>query len=879
MKYFAISFLMLILNTFVLYSQHIKINNSFSPVVLVQDVFVNGACKNISNIRAIGNNAGIGYFEGGRTSIGLEKGIILSTGNVKNAEGPNVKRDVTTDFGDKSSDVDLVKLATGPVFDAVGIEFDFVPLDSFVNFRYVFASDEYCEFVGEKFNDVFGFFVSGPGINGIFNNKGENVALIPGSNAFVSINTVNHNQNQLFYSDNMHPDDASRCNRTWTSSPNLEKIQYDGFTRPLTAILKLIPCQTYKIRLLVADVSDGKFDSAVFLEAESFNIGGGVKLNGSRADSAQIIEEGCSNGYFRLNRLNADNLQQPLIVKIKVANDSKAKEGVDFERLPKEVTIPENKSFVDLPILTLLDTEDEISEELILQLDFPCACIADTARLFIRDVPKLRSGLKDVTFCLGDTLTLNVNPVGGVPPYSYLWGNGARTAQIRFIPPKDTFLFFNLFDACKRVLVDTIRITRKTPPQAQISGIKDICPGELAEIPVTFYGKAPFSFTWKADSLPPVKVSNLLNDHYQIKTGIKGKIQIISFSDGECEGEFQGIGEIRHFNLQTITSVTSVNCAKGKDGKISVMISGGTEPYQFNWSGGLPDDPMPSGLAKGTYKVTIVDANKCRTTAEAVVAEPSPLTPLLFDCTQFNAQALQISNSGGVPPYTYSIDKGITYKDVGIFNDLKPGNPYSLLIKDARNCTLEQDFIMPALYNKMVQLAPVFKLVFGEKYTLQPQLNIPFGLIKSISWSPEFNLSCYNCLSPDIIPEKGGLIRIQITDVFGCTESATSQITVDNTFSIFVPNAFSPNGDGINDFITVFTNTDQVSVVKSFEIYNRFGDMVFKKENFQPNDEYIGWNGTKANFKLNPDTYLYTVIIGLKNGGEFTKQGSFILMR
>ena len=124
MKYFAISFLMLILNTFVLYSQNIKINNSFSPVVLVQDVFVNGACKNISNIRAIGNNAGIGYFEGGRTSIGLEKGIILSTGNVKNAEGPNVKRDVTTDFGDKSSDVDLVKLATGPVFDAVGIEFD-----------------------------------------------------------------------------------------------------------------------------------------------------------------------------------------------------------------------------------------------------------------------------------------------------------------------------------------------------------------------------------------------------------------------------------------------------------------------------------------------------------------------------------------------------------------------------------------------------------------------------------------------------------------------------------------------------------------------------------------------------------------------------------
>jgi gliding motility-associated-like protein len=878
MKFTALSLLTLFLNTLV-NAQQIKINNSLSPVVLVQDVFVNGACKNISNIRSIGNLGGIGYFEGGRTSIGLEKGIILSTGNVKNAEGPNLKRDVTTDFGDKSNDVDLVKLATGPVFDAVGIEFDFVPLDSFVNFRYVFASDEYCEFVGEKFNDVFGFFVSGPGINGIFNNKGENVALIPGSNAFVSINTVNHAQNQLFYSDNMHPDDAARCNRTWTNSPNLDKIQYDGFTRPLTAMLKLIPCQTYKIRLLVADVSDGKFDSAVFLEAESFNIGGGVKLNGSRIDSAQIIEEGCNNGFFRLIRLNQDNLQQPIIVKIKVANDSKAKEGIDFERLPKEVTIPENKSFVDLPILTLLDAEDEVDEELILQLDFPCACIADTARLFIRDVPKLKSGLKDVTFCLGDTLTLRVNPIGGVPPYTYLWGNGDRTAQIRFIPPKDTFLFFKFADACKRELIDTIRITRKTPPQAQISGIRDICPGEQAEIPVTFFGQAPFSFTWKADSLPAVKVSNLMNDNYLIKTGVKGKINLVSFSDGECEGEFQGVGEIRHYNLQSITSVTPVSCAKGKDGKISVAMSGGTEPYQFFWTGGLPDSPTPSGLAKGTYKATIVDAKKCKTTAEAVILEPSPLTPLLFDCSQFTAQTLQISNSGGIPPYAYSINNGLSFRDVGIFNDLIPGNAYSLLIKDSRNCTLQQDFIMPALYNKMVQLTPVYKFVVGEKYILQPQLNIPIGLIKSIAWSPEFNLSCYQCLSPEIYPEKGGLIRIQITDVFGCTASATAQINVDNTFSIFVPGAFSPNGDGINDFITVFTNTDQVKEVKSFEIYNRFGDMVFKKENFQPNDEYIGWNGTKAAVKLNPDTYLYALVFTLKNGGEVAKQGSFVLIR
>lgn len=871
--------LTLVFNVLALRGQSIKINNSLSPEVLVQDVFVNGACKNISKIRFIGNRAGIGFFEGGKPSIGLEKGIILSTGNVKNAEGPNHKRDITTDFGDVSSDVDLVKLATGPVFDVVGIEFDFVPLDSFVNFRYVFASDEYCEYVGEKFNDVFGFFVSGPGINGSFNNKGENAALVPGSNAFVSINTINSSQNSLFYTDNMHPDDAARCNRTWVNNPNQENIQYDGFTRPLTAVLKLIPCQTYRIRLLVADVSDGKFDSAVFLEAESFNIGGGAKLNGSSPDEAQIIEEGCNNGFFRLNRLNAVNLQQPLIVKIKVSKDSKAKEGVDFERLPKEITIPENKTFVDLPIFTVLDNEDEGLEELILELDFPCACIADTARLFIKDVSKLRNGLKNVTFCLGDTLTINVNPIGGVPPYSFLWGNGLRTSEIKFIPPKDTFLVLNVSDNCKRELLDTIRITRKIPPQAKISGIVDICPGALAEIPVVFNGKSPFSFTWKADSLPAVQVVNQINNDYLIKTGANGKIQILAFSDGECDGEFQGLAEIRHFNLQTITSSNAVSCTNGKDGKIVVAVSGGSPPYQFNWSNGLPDLPNPSGLGKGLYTVTIVDVNNCKTSAEAEIIEPVPLTPLVFDCSQFTSNSLQIGNSGGIPPYSYSVNLGSSFKNESIFNDLMPGKPYSLIIRDNNGCTLEQDFIMPALYVKMIQLPPAIKLSFGDKAVLQPQINIPASLIKSLSWSPEFNLSCYQCLSPEILADKGGLLRVQITNIFNCTESVVTQITVNNTLAVFVPSVFSPNGDGINDFMTVFADGEQVKEIKSFQIYNRYGEMVFKKEGFQPNDEYLGWNGTKSDVKLSNDTYIYSMVLILKNGGEFFQQGSFMLLR
>ena len=234
-------------------------HNDFSANTLVRDVFASGACETISQISRIGSQHGVGYFENGADIIGLDRGIILSTGPTNVAPGPNSDNDVSGTFNDQSGDSDLSLLATGQVHDAVGIEFDFSPLDSFVTFRYVFASEEYCEFVGSDYNDVFGFFIRGPGINGGFTGGAENVALIPGSSDFVSINTVNHQQNQAFYVHNELPEDIEDCNLGNINTPHMNGIEYDGFTTVLTAVLKLRPCETYHIRLVVGDVGDEFF--------------------------------------------------------------------------------------------------------------------------------------------------------------------------------------------------------------------------------------------------------------------------------------------------------------------------------------------------------------------------------------------------------------------------------------------------------------------------------------------------------------------------------------------------------------------------------------------------------------------------------------------
>ena len=164
----------------------------------------------------------------------MREGIILSSGDISLAEGPNNDNESGRSFGMESNDPDLRRLATSTLYDVTGIEFDFVPIDNRVTFRYVFASEEYCEFVTTSFNDVFGFFVSGPGINGNFSNGGINLATLDPNNEPVSINTVNHLDNRQLYINNATTADVMNCDIEFNDS-FLRFIDYDGFTIPLTA--------------------------------------------------------------------------------------------------------------------------------------------------------------------------------------------------------------------------------------------------------------------------------------------------------------------------------------------------------------------------------------------------------------------------------------------------------------------------------------------------------------------------------------------------------------------------------------------------------------------------------------------------------------------
>ena len=236
-------------------------NVLLGPGVTVSNITFNGGAGNIWSEQA-------GFFDSNMANVGIPTGIILATGDVTQAAGPNATGSNSLGGGNLSSpgtcDADLQLLdptATG-FNDCAVLEFDFVPSGDSLKFNFVFASEEYLEFVN-SINDAFGFFISGPGFNGPYANNAENIALVPGTTTPITINTVNNLVNSAYYVDN-----GDGFTAPFNNDPFY--IQFDGLTTVLTAEA-LVQCgQTYHIKIAIADANDTAWDSAVFLEAGSF---------------------------------------------------------------------------------------------------------------------------------------------------------------------------------------------------------------------------------------------------------------------------------------------------------------------------------------------------------------------------------------------------------------------------------------------------------------------------------------------------------------------------------------------------------------------------------------------------------------------------------
>lgn len=402
----------------------LQVQTGMTPTSLVQDVLVGGGCFQISNVTFSGVPEQIGMFTNGLTNIGFDQGIILGTGDINVAPGPNDSDGASQGYGFSTPDVELENLTNGNTFDMASVEFDFVPTQAQVSFEYAFASEEYCEYVNTQFNDVFGFFISGPGIVGT-----QNIALIPATNTPVTINNVNHLVNSGLYTHNTPPGGKNCGGIPPANGPAVQELQYDGFTKKMVAIANVTPCQTYHIKIKIADVGDGVWDSAVFLRANSFNAGNGVLVSPAYPGSQGEAYENCQNGTITFRRGNGNvSLPQPVAFSV----GGTATPGLDYIPLPNSVVIPAGEMEISIPVTVLPDLLTEGQETIQLLIPNTCSCSQSVVNFVINDRPVISAEGFDQFMCIGELSSLHVNPSGGIlnGTYSYQWNTGDTTAFI-----------------------------------------------------------------------------------------------------------------------------------------------------------------------------------------------------------------------------------------------------------------------------------------------------------------------------------------------------------------------------------------------------------------------------------------------------------------
>jgi len=264
-----------------------------------------GFCVEIYDLTFSGSPDSFGAFTYSGEELGISEGMIMSTGNATSAVGPNEQSQVTTQFN-TPGDQDLNSLTEYLTFDACVIEFDFLSSsDNLLACEFIFASEEYPEYIGSMFNDIFGFFISEP-YEDIFGNQDpnfnqelQNIAYIPGTDLPISINTINPANNPDHYIDNCLQTNNDELQYV-AGNYDGNDIEYDGFSVPIALEADIKKDVLYHLKIAIADASDPKFDSSLFLKSNSFD-------SGVNAEIGSVTQNGLTVS-FENNSLGSDFL-------------------------------------------------------------------------------------------------------------------------------------------------------------------------------------------------------------------------------------------------------------------------------------------------------------------------------------------------------------------------------------------------------------------------------------------------------------------------------------------------------------------------------------------------------------------------------------------
>ncbi len=328
--------------------------------------------------------------------------------------------------------------------------------------------------------------------------------------------------------------------------------------------------------------------------------------------------------------------------------------------------------------------------------------------------------------------------------------------------------------------------------------------------------------------------------------------------------------------LNLVATSGSVTCTGLCTGQSTTNIINGTAPYTFLWNDpSAQTTATATGLCPGTYMVTVIDSLGCIDSATAIITSPVPLSSNIITtdayCNGLCIGTATILASGGTPPFTALWNDPQAQTTLSA-TGLCPGT-YTVVLTDFNGCTLTNT----ATVNFSTFIPPLEAIIndsiiySGETVTL---LAVTSGNF-SFSWTPVVGLSNPTIQNPTATPVVNTTYYVTITDNNGCTNLDSVSVVVREVTcvepEIFIPNAFTPNGDNNNDKVYVRGNTIKEL---DFKIFDRWGEKVF-----ETNDPKIGWDGYYKGEIANPAVYVYYVEAVCFNNEKFFKKGNITLIR
>jgi gliding motility-associated-like protein len=307
---------------------------------------------------------------------------------------------------------------------------------------------------------------------------------------------------------------------------------------------------------------------------------------------------------------------------------------------------------------------------------------------------------------------------------------------------------------------------------------------------------------------------------------------------------------------------------------VELIATPGFAAYQ--WSNGSTGSSILVNQA-GIYEVTITSAAGCVDSVSVEVREQNLQPEIVVEsptCPGIADGFISVASvTGGLTPYLYALN-GQPLQTAETFLALASGS-YTLSIQDASGCTLDTLIQLeePPAFN--IDLGPDLEIQQGDSVQLNVQSDQP---ISSYSWSPEFGLSCTDCPNPLATPGASTIYEVNVIGENNCEASAQISITVSTQRNIYVPNVFSPNGDDQNDYFTIYSGQG-VRRIHQFKVFDRWGKLVFSRDNQEPNAETLRWDGRTGTEENPQAVYVWFAEIEFFDGIREIFEGDVVLIR